>query len=106
LLCVLGGLEETGGALIDIDEGVEKDDEVEKAGDGSAEGEPDHIESLDAAGEHLQLGWWGGLVRIDGCGFGTGGQQTRDPREEGDVNDHEGADINVGQDIGNGVCDL
>jgi hypothetical protein len=46
------------------------------------------------------------LVRIDGCGFGAGGQQAWDPGEEGDVNDHEGADINVGQNIGNGVGDL
>jgi hypothetical protein len=43
---------------------------------------------------------------IGGCRFGVGGEEARDPGEEGDVDYHEGADVKVGEDVGDGVGDL
>lgn len=104
LLRVLGELEEAGAAFVDIDKGVDEEQDVGGGGHGGANGEPDHVEGLDPAGKDFRFCGRSGSVRV-GRGWARG-EETWDPGEEGDVDDHKGAEVDVGQDVGRRVDDL
>jgi hypothetical protein len=106
LFRILGELEEASAAFVDIDEGIDEDNGVEKGGDGGAEGEPEHVEGLDPAGKDFHFCGRRGGVRVGGGRGRARGEETRDPGEEGDVDDHKGAEVEVGQDVGGCVYDL
>ena len=99
-------MEESGAALVDVDEGLKEDDDIEETRDRSAEREPEHIEGLDPAGERLHLSGWRGCARVGRGRFGARGKEARDPREEGNVDYHEGADVEVGENVSGCVGDL
>jgi hypothetical protein len=82
-------MEEASAAFVDIDNGIDKDNDVEEGGDGGANGEAEHVEGLDPADKDFYY-----------CGSGRVGEEAWDPGEEGDVDDHKGAEVEIGQDVG------
>lgn len=95
-----------GAAFVDIDKGVDEDNDVEEGGDGGAKGKPDHVEGSDPAGKDFHFCGRSGSIGVGGSRGWTRGEETWDPGEEGDVDDHKGAEVEVGQNVGGCVGDL
>ena len=85
---------------------MEEFDDVEEGGDGGAEREPEHIEGLNPAGKDFHLCGLSWGVGVGRSTFRGGREEAGDPGEERDVDYHEGADIEVGEDVGDCVGDL